>query len=158
MSLQSGTTVLSSFNVPKVENKAGRNQQQQQQQQQQQSTPSTTQDACIGTSVGTVTEPDCLGPCEPGTSVTLEGIVWHETESGNNTKSSDFPSFFIKLPSFLQPPLMLLQLNLHIYPVVQAPKYFSAALQTVHAHTVSLVPRARVSTGRTGKKSILILQ
>ncbi|RWS21887.1 vegetative cell wall protein gp1-like protein [Leptotrombidium deliense] len=32
--------------------------------------------------VGTVTEPDCLGPCEPGTSVTLEGIVWQETEGG----------------------------------------------------------------------------
>ena len=39
-------------------------------------------DACVGTSVGTITEPDCLGPCEPGTSVTLEGIVWHETEGG----------------------------------------------------------------------------
>lgn len=38
---------------------------------------------CVGTSVGTITEPDCLGPCEPGTSVTLEGIVWHETEGGN---------------------------------------------------------------------------
>lgn len=37
-------------------------------------------DVCVGTSVGTITEPDCLGPCEPGTSVTLEGIVWHETE------------------------------------------------------------------------------
>lgn len=36
----------------------------------------------MGTSVGTITEPDCLGPCEPGTSVTLEGIVWHETEGG----------------------------------------------------------------------------
>lgn len=34
------------------------------------------------TSVGTVTEPDCLGPCEPGTSVTLEGIVWQETDGG----------------------------------------------------------------------------
>ncbi|CAN8005157.1 unnamed protein product [Ixodes hexagonus] len=33
-------------------------------------------------SVGTITEPDCLGPCEPGTSVTLEGIVWQETEGG----------------------------------------------------------------------------
>ncbi|KAK3606212.1 hypothetical protein CHS0354_037880 [Potamilus streckersoni] len=33
-------------------------------------------------SIGVVTEPDCLGPCEPGTSVTLEGIVWHETENG----------------------------------------------------------------------------
>uniref|UniRef100_T1P8F5 C2H2-type domain-containing protein n=1 Tax=Musca domestica TaxID=7370 RepID=T1P8F5_MUSDO len=41
-----------------------------------------TVDICIGTSVGTITEPDCLGPCEPGTSVTLEGIVWHETEGG----------------------------------------------------------------------------
>lgn len=39
-------------------------------------------DMCVGTSVGTITEPDCLGPCEPGTSVTLEGIVWHETEGG----------------------------------------------------------------------------
>lgn len=39
-------------------------------------------DICIGTSIGTITEPDCLGPCEPGTSVTLEGIVWHETEGG----------------------------------------------------------------------------
>ncbi|XP_015908008.2 zinc finger protein 608 [Parasteatoda tepidariorum] len=34
------------------------------------------------TSVGTITEPDCLGPCEPGTSVMLEGIVWQETEGG----------------------------------------------------------------------------
>ncbi|XP_011503832.1 PREDICTED: zinc finger protein 608 [Ceratosolen solmsi marchali] len=39
-------------------------------------------DICVGTSIGTITEPDCLGPCEPGTSVTLEGIVWHETEGG----------------------------------------------------------------------------
>uniref|UniRef100_S4RQE7 Zinc finger protein 608 n=1 Tax=Petromyzon marinus TaxID=7757 RepID=S4RQE7_PETMA len=29
-----------------------------------------------------VTEPDCLGPCEPGTCINLEGIVWHETETG----------------------------------------------------------------------------
>lgn len=34
------------------------------------------------TSIGTITEPDCLGPCEPGTSVNLEGIVWQETEGG----------------------------------------------------------------------------
>jgi hypothetical protein len=39
-------------------------------------------DVCVGTSIGTITEPDYLGPCEPGTSVTLEGIVWHETEGG----------------------------------------------------------------------------
>ncbi|XP_049818214.1 zinc finger protein 609-like isoform X5 [Aethina tumida] len=44
--------------------------------------PKETADVCVGTSVGTITEPDCLGPCEPGTSVTLEGIVWHETEGG----------------------------------------------------------------------------
>lgn len=36
-------------------------------------------------SVGVITEPECLGPCEPGTSVTLEGIVWHETENGENS-------------------------------------------------------------------------
>ena len=29
-----------------------------------------------------MTDPDCLGPCEPGTSVVLEGIVWQETENG----------------------------------------------------------------------------
>ncbi|KAK4807099.1 hypothetical protein QYF61_018440 [Mycteria americana] len=46
--------------------------------------------------VGVVTEPECLGPCEPGTSVNLEGIVWHETEevvesnasSGGSSSSS----------------------------------------------------------------------
>ncbi|XP_074057479.1 zinc finger protein 608 isoform X5 [Macrotis lagotis] len=32
--------------------------------------------------VGVITEPECLGPCEPGTSVNLEGIVWHETDEG----------------------------------------------------------------------------
>lgn len=44
------------------------------------SEPKETADVCVGTSVATITEPECLGPCEPGTSVTLEGIVWHETE------------------------------------------------------------------------------
>lgn len=39
-------------------------------------------DASTCISVGTITEPDCLGPCEPGTSVMLEGIVWQETEGG----------------------------------------------------------------------------
>lgn len=36
-------------------------------------------DACH---IGLITDPDCLGPCDPGTSVTLEGIVWNETENG----------------------------------------------------------------------------
>ncbi|XP_072943049.1 uncharacterized protein [Epargyreus clarus] len=48
----------------------------------QKTEPKETAEVCVGTSVGTITEPDCLGPCEPGTSVTLEGIVWHETEGG----------------------------------------------------------------------------
>lgn len=32
--------------------------------------------------IGVATEPECIGPCEPGTSVNLEGIVWHETDQG----------------------------------------------------------------------------
>ena len=32
--------------------------------------------------MGTMTEPECIGPLDPGTSVTLEGIVWHETDGG----------------------------------------------------------------------------
>jgi len=43
---------------------------------------SSTKECGTSTSVGTITEPDCLGPCEPGTSVTLEGIVWQETDGG----------------------------------------------------------------------------
>ncbi|EAW77687.1 zinc finger protein 609, isoform CRA_b, partial [Homo sapiens] len=35
--------------------------------------------------VALATEPECLGPCEPGTSVNLEGIVWQETEDANYT-------------------------------------------------------------------------
>lgn len=43
---------------------------------------SSTRECGTSTSIGTITEPECLGPCEPGTSVTLEGIVWQETEGG----------------------------------------------------------------------------
>lgn len=50
---------------------------------------------CVGTSVGTITEPDCLGPCEPGTSVTLEGIVWHETEGGEFVLAHAAPQTFV---------------------------------------------------------------
>nr|CAB3268014.1 zinc finger protein 608 [Phallusia mammillata] len=32
--------------------------------------------------IGVMTEPDALGPCEPGTNVHLDGIVWHETDTG----------------------------------------------------------------------------
>lgn len=27
----------------------------------------------------TMTEPDLLGPCEPGSKIVLEGVVWLET-------------------------------------------------------------------------------
>lgn len=58
----------------------------------------------MGTSVGTITEPDCLGPCEPGTSVTLEGIVWHETEGGKTN------SFFVK-KMFINIQIILFQIS-----------------------------------------------
>ena len=35
--------------------------------------------------VGTMTEPDSLGPCEPGTAVKLQGIVWQETDKGTRS-------------------------------------------------------------------------
>lgn len=54
-----------------------------------------TNSVCIGTSVGTVTDPDCLGPCEPGTAVTLEGIVWHENENGINLFINNIPIYVI---------------------------------------------------------------
>ncbi|GAA47310.1 zinc finger protein 608 [Clonorchis sinensis] len=38
----------------------------------------TTLDTCKGT----ITEPDLLGPCEPGTTICLNGIVWLETTTG----------------------------------------------------------------------------
>ncbi|KAG7456355.1 hypothetical protein MATL_G00251410 [Megalops atlanticus] len=42
-----------------------------------------TRSVAINTSdVALATMPECLGPCEPGTSVNLEGIVWQETEDG----------------------------------------------------------------------------
>jgi hypothetical protein len=48
--------------------------------------------------MGTMTEPDCLGPLEPGTSVTLEGIVWHETDGGKKIRIyiNNFAKFFVK--------------------------------------------------------------
>ena len=39
-------------------------------------------DASVCTEMATMTEPDCMGPMDPGSSVSLEGIVWHETENG----------------------------------------------------------------------------
>lgn len=39
-------------------------------------------DVGTSTDASTLTEPENLGACEPGTSVNLEGIVWHETDTG----------------------------------------------------------------------------
>uniref|UniRef100_A0A0K2V481 C2H2-type domain-containing protein n=1 Tax=Lepeophtheirus salmonis TaxID=72036 RepID=A0A0K2V481_LEPSM len=58
-------------------------------------------DASVGTEMGTMTEPDCLGPLDPGTSVTLEGIVWHETEGGNTLQIFDNCSFLTIIPVHL---------------------------------------------------------
>ena len=45
-----------------------------------------TRSVAVNTSdVALATEPECLGPCEPGTSVNLEGIVWQETEDGKKS-------------------------------------------------------------------------
>merc|ERR1711953_559418 len=37
-------------------------------------------DVGTGTEMATMTEPDCLGPLDPGTTVSLEGIVRNETD------------------------------------------------------------------------------
>ena len=40
-------------------------------------------DVCVDTnSISAITEPDSTEPCEPGTNVLLQGIVWTETDSG----------------------------------------------------------------------------
>ncbi len=45
--------------------------------------PPAVRDSAVETSnMAVITDPDCLGPCEPGTSVVLEGIVWNETDNG----------------------------------------------------------------------------
>ena len=31
---------------------------------------------------GTMTDQDMLGPCEPGTAINLDGIVWNENKGG----------------------------------------------------------------------------
>lgn len=43
-------------------------------------------------------DPTCLGPCQPGTSVNLEGIVWHETEEGQQSAEGVLFSLCVVLP------------------------------------------------------------
>ena len=40
---------------------------------------------CNPNEQATMTEPDRLGPCSPGTAVKLQGIVWQETDKGKET-------------------------------------------------------------------------
>ena len=39
--------------------------------------------------VGTLTDPESLGACEPGTAISLEGIVWNETKGGDLYANDD---------------------------------------------------------------------
>ena len=36
---------------------------------------------------GTITDPETLGACEPGTTINLDGIVWNETKGGKSAAS-----------------------------------------------------------------------
>lgn len=65
-------------------------------------------DASTCISVGTITEPDCLGPCEPGTSVMLEGIVWQETEGGKCYFKTEKSVLFCTKEIFMDFTLLLL--------------------------------------------------
>jgi len=48
-----------------------------------------------GNEAATMTEPESLGPCEPGTAVRLQGIVWQETDKG---KQNFFSSKWTRKP------------------------------------------------------------
>ena len=37
---------------------------------------------CQPNEQATMTDPDRLGPCEPGTAVKLQGVVWQESDRG----------------------------------------------------------------------------
>ena len=78
-------------------------------------------DAGTSTDAATLTEPEALGPCEPGTAVSLEGIVWHETDAGTHPHPISphfpyflFPLFFLHFLLFLLLLLILPILNVFI--------------------------------------------
>ena len=54
-----------------------------------------------GSEAATMTEPESLGNCEPGTAVKLQGIVWQETDKGGkkflSTSTFLFTSGFFSL-------------------------------------------------------------
>lgn len=56
-------------------------------------------DVSVETStIGITTDPDCLGPCEPGTSVVLEGIVWSESNNGKCDCFVTMPTLALFMP------------------------------------------------------------
>lgn len=70
-----------------------------------------TRSVAVNTSdVALSTEPECLGPCEPGTSVNLEGIVWQETEDGKDTVDVSIAEMIPQVCSHLVSGLLLLLL------------------------------------------------
>ncbi|KAI4830428.1 hypothetical protein KUCAC02_002058 [Chaenocephalus aceratus] len=69
------------------------------------------------TDVALATEPECLGPCEPGTSVNLEGIVWQETEDAQNALAPAPGQSEHREGPFGQ----ILQLNASVHPPSTAP-------------------------------------
>ncbi len=63
-------------------------------------------DASVLTEMATMTEPESLGPMDPGSSVSLEGIVWHETDNGESLKGANplsSPPFSLKRSHLPQP-------------------------------------------------------
>jgi len=53
---------------------------------------------------GTITEADSLGPCEPGTVINLDGIVWNETKGGEGNEGKrihfDETCFRVTIPQY----------------------------------------------------------
>ena len=52
--------------------------------------------------MATMTDPDTLGPCEPGTAVKLEGIVHHVTDRGE-TATDPFEEIAARLSNLFPP-------------------------------------------------------
>lgn len=69
-------------------------------------------------SIACITEPEGLGPCESGTHVSLEGIVWQETCNGESP-ANELPSWKLsdhvssKRPTPLQNTLVLSWFHYH---------------------------------------------
>ena len=63
--------------------------------------------------VGTLTEPECLAPCDTGTEVHLSGIIWHESDSGKLPFSNggQYLSHYEYVPRGITPLYLILNLD-----------------------------------------------